>query len=155
MMFIRMDKDEGSDNYSIMKNVLIACSALLGVLFLLVILMPILRLALGPTAGRMQKQYELAQEIKKQQRKKLQDNDDEDVASVGGGPRGAAGYSADDPPPPVNAAMFGRSYRPGKVDSSAWTPAIEDSGPSNKNAVVVQAGSGFDQEGRAPTHASA
>jgi len=153
MMFIRMDKDEGSDNYSIMKNVLIACSALLGVLFLLVILMPILRLALGPTAGRMQKQYELAQEIKKQQRKKLQDNDDEDVASVGGGPRGAAGYSADDPPPPVNAAMFGRSYRPGKVESNAWTPAIEDVTLSSSKPVRTSS-HGNEQDGRAPTHGS-
>jgi len=149
MMFIRMDEAKNPDNYSIMKNVLMACSFGLGVLFLLVILMPILRLALGPTANRMQKQYELAQEIKKSQMKKAQSNDDD--AGEGGG-RATGGYGPDDDPPPVNAAMFGRSYRPGRVDSEAWTPAIEDTLPppkkggshansSSEAATVVRAGS--------------
>lgn len=149
MMFIRMDEAENPDNYSIMKNVLMACSFGLGVLFLLVILMPILRLALGPTANRMQKQYELAQEIKKSQMKKASANDDD--AGAGGGGRASGGYGPDDDPPPVNAAMFGRSYRPGRVDSEAWTPAIEDVPPPSKSkshanssseaATVVRAGS--------------
>jgi hypothetical protein len=140
MMFIRMDEAENPDNYSILKNVLMACSFFLGILFLLVILIPILRMALGPSVNKMQKQYELAQEIKQQQRKDqmaLENSND-----VEEGPR-EAGYGPGDPPPPVNAAMFGRSYRPGKVDSSAWTPAIDDmpASPSKKagtpdNAVV-------------------
>lgn len=119
MMFIRMDPNENPDMYSIMKNVLTACGFLLLVLFVLVILMPILRLALGPTVGRMQKQYELAQEIKKASKKPM----GEEVQDSG--PR-QVGYSADEPPPPVNAAMFGRSYRPGKVETEMWSPAIED-----------------------------
>merc|ERR1719201_2184108 len=141
MMFIRMNPTDNPDNYSILKNVLIACSVFLGILFLLVILIPILRMALGPSVNKMQKQYELAQEIKQQQRKDqmaLENSNDVDE-----GPR-EAGYGPGDPPPPVNAAMFGRSYRPGKVDSSAWTPAIDDippASPSKKagtpdNAVV-------------------
>jgi len=125
MMFIRMDATENPDNYSIMKNVLMACSFVLGILFLLVILMPILRLALGPTANRMQKQYELAQEIKKSQKKPPAE------AAEDTGPRQVA-YGPDDAPPPVNAAMFGRSYRPGKVDSAAWTPALEDLPPPSR-----------------------
>jgi hypothetical protein len=130
MMFIRMDEADNPDNYSIMKNVLMACSFGLGVLFLLVILMPILRLALGPTANRMQKQYELAQEIKKSQMRKAASNDND--AGDGGGGRAIGGYGPDDDPPPVNAAMFGRSYRPGRIDSEAWTPAIEDVPPPKK-----------------------
>merc|ERR1719181_203823 len=86
MMFIRMNKDANPDNYSIMKNVLMACSFALGFLFLVVILMPILRLALGPTATRMQKQYELAQEIKQQQRRKAMD---EEMGQDQSGPRTA------------------------------------------------------------------
>jgi hypothetical protein len=136
MLFIKMDETENPDNYIIMKNVLMACSAGLGALFLVVILLPILRLALGPTANKMQKQYELAQEIKSQQRKKAMD--EELFSGDVGGPR-QAGYTAEDAPPPVNAAMFGRSYRPGKVDSAAWSPAIEDVQP-RPGAVVVQAG---------------
>lgn len=133
MMFIRMDKAANPDNYSIMKNVLLACSIVLGILFLLVILMPILRLALGPTANRMQKQYELAQEIKKSQKKKVEEMENSNQDSVTAGGEKVVGYSPDDPPPPVNAAMFGRSYRPGKVDSNAWTPAIEDLPPLGGN----------------------
>lgn len=160
MMFIRMKEEDNPDNYSIMKNVLMACGFLLGVLFLLVILMPILRLALGPTATKMQQQYELAQEIKKSQRKKAEQEENSNDA---GGPR-QLGYSADDPPPPVNAAMFGRSYRPGKVDSTAWTPAIEDLPPLNvpgNDAVVVAAGnrtssgSGSHDNGRGGTKQTA
>jgi hypothetical protein len=138
MMFIRMDEADSPDTYSIIKNLLMALSAFLGILFLMVILMPILRLALGPTASRMQAQYELAQEIKKSQKKPV----NEEVEDTG--PR-MAGYGPDDPPPPVNAAMFGRSYRPGRVDSEAWTPALEDKPPpsrgSTDNAVVVRAAS--------------
>lgn len=125
MMFIRMEKADNPDFYSIMKNVLLACSALLGILFLMVILLPIMRLAFGPTIGKMQMQYEIAQEIKKMQRK----NPDEQPEQ---GPR-EPGFGPDDPPPPVNAAMFGRSYRPGRVDAPAWTQQIEDE-PSLKPA---------------------
>jgi len=135
MMFIRMDQAENPDTYSIMKNVLTACSFLLGVLFLVVILLPILRLAFGPTIDRMQKQYELAQEIKKAAKNRIPEVFDDE------GPR-EVGYSADDPPPPVNAAMFGRSYRPGKVESDAWAPAIEDLPQNGKDL-----GSGASQSG--------
>jgi len=158
MMFIRMEPADNPDNYAIMKNVLMACSVVLGILFLLVILMPILRLALGPSAARMQKQYELAQEIKKSQRRKAEGLDEAEASGQAGeGPR-QLGYSPDDPPPPVNAALFGRSYRPGKVDSQAWTPAIEDVQPAAKSkagsssaesesAVVVRAGTKSDHAG--------
>jgi|Transcript_39545 hypothetical protein len=121
MLFIKMDEEEDADTYAITKNVMIACIGLLAFLFILVVLMPILRLSLGPTAGRLQKQYNLAKEIKQRQKKMMDDMDDQD----GSGPRRLA-YTADDPAPPVNAAMFGRSYLPRKVTQNAWAPTLEE-----------------------------
>jgi Ca2+-binding EF-hand superfamily protein len=117
MLFIKMDETEDPEGYAITKNVMMACIAFLVVLFLLVILAPILRLSFGPTVGRLTVQYEMAKEIKRAQKKML---DDEGDQSPGQTKRQL--YSADDPPPPVNAAMFGRSYRPGMVSQEAWAP---------------------------------
>lgn len=86
MLFIKMDKNESPDDYSIMQNVLIACSVVLGVLFICVICVPILQLSLGPSIGKAASKYELSKQLKQQQRR---------VGNPDGGNGGAAENKGD------------------------------------------------------------
>jgi hypothetical protein len=145
MMFIRSKEEDDPDNYSIMKNVLLALSFVLVILFLMVILIPILRLSLGPSASRMQAQYEVAKEIKKAQSKATDDNS-------GVGPRQAA-YIGDNAPPPINAALHGRSYRKTN-ESSAWAPSVEDMYPQPGALAATVPGTPGHEMGHAATIAT-
>jgi len=116
MLFIKMDKDESPDDYSIMKNVLIACSVVLGILFICVICVPILQLSLGPSIGRAADQYELSKQLKQQARKfGNQDGGGGGGSSTTQGPRGAAaawtGGGTAAVPAIDNAEYMKKSYR--------------------------------------------
>lgn len=124
LMVVISSEDSDSDSYKILKNLLIACSVFLGLLFLAVIVGPILRLLFGPAAQRMQVQYELSKEIRLAKRKREKDMLEEDEPSF---PRDMVPTPDEERPagPPVNAGLFGRSYRPGKVDEAAWAPPFQ------------------------------
>lgn len=95
MLFIKKDEAESPDDYAIMKNVLIACSAVLGILFILVICLPIFRLTLGPSASKLGEKYELSKQLKSAQKRLGGDPSGGGggggaLPSPGQGPRGAA-----------------------------------------------------------------
>eukprot|EP00933_Yihiella_yeosuensis_P008746 TRINITY_DN11437_c1_g1_i1.p1 TRINITY_DN11437_c1_g1~~TRINITY_DN11437_c1_g1_i1.p1 ORF type:complete len:627 (+),score=137.43 TRINITY_DN11437_c1_g1_i1:108-1988(+) len=112
MLFIRMDQAADPDNYAIMRNLLIAFSCILGLLFLSVIAIPAIRLTLGPNIAAWKYHY-----VKQfgGGRKKIviqNSNSGPDPRSANKGIRGAAwaeggGIAA----PNVNAALYGSSYR--------------------------------------------
>merc|ERR1740129_216233 len=122
MMFIRIDdeeKEKNPDNYAIMKNVLIAAGAVLGILFIIVITVPILRLTLrGPVLT-------VTAQVRNTTRRRTLPPPAgvTGTGPAGGGPPspGAAagprggGWGAPAPlmntAQPVNGAMFGSSYR--------------------------------------------
>merc|ERR1719265_1234268 len=114
MLFIKMDKDESPDDYSIMKNILIVCSVLLGILFLCVICIPILQLSLGPSIGKMSDKYELSKQLKNQRRGGNDPNGGGGPSSPSQGPRAAAWSGGQ--MPQVDAQEYGnkllhKSYR--------------------------------------------
>mmetsp|Transcript_50133 Transcript_50133/g.151889 ORF Transcript_50133/g.151889 Transcript_50133/m.151889 type:complete len:655 (-) Transcript_50133:137-2101(-) len=58
MTFINMDSDEDPDNYAIMKNLLIGCSCVLGLLFMAVVAIPATKLTLGNNIAAWQRHYD-------------------------------------------------------------------------------------------------
>eukprot|EP00437_Effrenium_voratum_P010988 CAMPEP_0181431356 /NCGR_PEP_ID=MMETSP1110-20121109/18204_1 /TAXON_ID=174948 /ORGANISM="Symbiodinium sp., Strain CCMP421" /LENGTH=613 /DNA_ID=CAMNT_0023554715 /DNA_START=42 /DNA_END=1880 /DNA_ORIENTATION=+ len=108
MIFIRMDEATGGDTYPILRNVLMAFSIVLVVLFLLVIGIPAARMTLGVQVAAWQHHYNTAIRPEAKFRRRQQEAP---AAAAGGGVRSAAWAEGAGPAPPVNAAKYGASYR--------------------------------------------
>jgi len=115
LTFIRME-NKSSDDYKIVSNLLTYCSVALIVLCLCVIVMPALRLSLGPSITAWQRHYELNFTGKK----RGSSGDPEPAAGTvqapaAGGPRDAGWVSNtkswSPQPQAMTAGSFSRSYR--------------------------------------------
>eukprot|EP00931_Biecheleriopsis_adriatica_P086512 TRINITY_DN61172_c0_g1_i1.p1 TRINITY_DN61172_c0_g1~~TRINITY_DN61172_c0_g1_i1.p1 ORF type:complete len:647 (-),score=150.09 TRINITY_DN61172_c0_g1_i1:105-1982(-) len=109
MVFIRMDEASNPDNYTIMKNLLIAFSVVLCLLFMSVIAIPAARMTLGPSIAAWQYHYYKA--MQNQGVKQISSGQNTQTGRSRG-LRGAAWTEgAGEGPAAVNAAKYGASYR--------------------------------------------
>lgn len=123
MIYIDGNKDSGeataTDSSSIIEIVLIACSIVLGILFCMVILVPILMLILGPHIRRMNMQYELSKQLRAHRMPAMPTGGDE--AAVASALRASGGGDLA-PGAAPGAATFEGSYRV-KKSAAALTNA--------------------------------
>eukprot|EP00440_Ansanella_granifera_P075864 gb/GFBE01082329.1/.p1 GENE.gb/GFBE01082329.1/~~gb/GFBE01082329.1/.p1 ORF type:complete len:631 (+),score=166.02 gb/GFBE01082329.1/:1-1893(+) len=136
MVFIRMDESANPDNYTIMKNMLLGFSVVLGLLFCSVIAIPAGRMTIGPNIVAWQYHYHKAMQAAP---RRVGNNQSGQSQVHSGGLRGAAWTEgAGIGPGPVNAAKYGASYRVGRAtyDQSADTFAALASGGSQRGALT-------------------
>lgn len=144
MLFIQMDEAETDpQNYSIMKNALVVCAVNLGILLLVVILIPAVKLTLGANAAAWRRHYDKRfTKVKKKRQsseeasyecrfrcgykgdlKEVQTHEKNCPVRGGqplpqGGLRQAGWTGGGDQGPHVNAAIFGASYRVKKAQAA-------------------------------------
>lgn len=126
MIFIRMDEATGGDTYPILRNVLMAFSIVLIVLFLLVIGIPAARMTVGVQFAAWHHHYTTA--LQPQGKFKKQRAQQESKSASGSqGPRGAAWAEGGGQAQPVNAAKYGASYRVSRMtyDNAGEQAAIQ------------------------------